>query len=168
MSYQTVINNLEEIRQLLDQAPDHKPLPKELDEILEDCQQLEEEIRIELQSLTNQQRQEVVKELQGYKQQINAIKQRMLTGNSAAGANAGYTSEDADQYALSQHERNMQRLQKSQQQLHQTEQTSHQTIEALNRQTEQMNRINNNLQTNQQELSTSNKLLNHMNKWWRS
>eukprot|EP00461_Guttulinopsis_vulgaris_P001909 UN01910 len=168
MSWQSVTSNLEQIRELLDEAPEHKPLPKNVEEILEDYQQLEDEIRIELPSLTPQQRQEAVKELQGYKQAINTIKQRMLTGSSTANQNTRFNAAEADQYALSQHERNMQRLQKSREQLHQTEQISHQTIENLNQQTEQMHRINNNLQTNNQELSTSNKLLNHMNKWWRS
>lgn len=141
-----------------------KPLPKNIDEIIEDYNALESEIRIELNSLTAQQRQDTVKELQGYKKTVDAIQKRRLLGSGGASTSL---NPEADQRQVDQHQRNMERLHKSREQLHQAEQDSEQTIENLDKQTEQMQRVNANLATNQQELSTSTRLLNHMNKWWR-
>lgn len=155
---------MDEIHHLLLEIHDDKPLPKNIEEIVEDYNALESEIRIELNSLTPQQKQEVIKELQGYKQTIDSTNKRRLLGSGNASTGQ---YQEADQRSVDQHNRNMERLHKSRQQLHQAELDSQQTIENLDKQTEQMQRINNNLQTNQEELSTSTRLLNHMNKWWR-
>jgi DNA repair exonuclease SbcCD ATPase subunit len=154
---------LEEISSLLLQIREDKPLPTDIDSIIEEYNALEGEIRIELNSLTPQQKQDTIKELQGYKKIIDDCQKRRLLGSGKSTS----LNPDADQRSVDQHQRNMERLHKSRQQLHQAELDSEQTIENLDKQTEQMNRINHNLQTNQQELSTSTRLLNHMNKWWR-
>lgn len=117
--------------------PPSGALPENVGDIIDESEQLLEQLRIEVHSITNKdQKQRVLAQMKSYQAEIETIKRRQLTGNGNSGA---ALNEDE------RHQQNMARLHQARQQLHDSEVLAQQTIENLDQQEETMRRTTGNV-----------------------
>jgi len=137
--------------------------PNKCEEDLKEAREIMDEMKIELQSVSNKSKKdEYLVKIRQYQLKISSLEKEILTTSSS--------SLDGTRAPLSATEKNQQSLEilkKAHAQLAETEEVGVNVLSNLAKQKETIKHTQGNLRATNDQLTYSNKLLNRMGKWWR-
>ena len=154
--------HVESLDELLATVEDGKS-PEEIEKQIADAEEVLQEMKIELHSVTNKQKKDdYIIKMQSYQRLIAKHKKTILTTSTSSmnGTRAPLSATQKNQESLEV-------LKKAHAQLAETEEVGIGVLGNLAQQKDTIKKIKVNLDDTNQQLTYSNKLVNRMGKWWR-
>jgi len=154
--------HVESLDEILQGAEDGKN-PEEIEKQIQEAEDILQEMKIELHSVTNKQKKDdYIIKMQSYQRIIAKHKKTILTTSTSS---MNGTREPLS--ATQKNQESLEVLKKAHAQLIETEDVGIGVLSNLAKQKETIKKVKGNLDDSNQELVYSNKLVNRMGKWWR-